>query len=452
MDEIVPLCEDCDIIGITLMTNFFDGAVQVTEKIKDKLEKPIIWGGVHPTIRPEESLKYADIICVGDGEEAVCELLDRMQGQEPCEDIKNLWFKEGGRVIKNPLRPLMRNLDIYPMPDYSIDDHYLMFEDKIQLMTNNLLEIALVRTPSPIARYLSTCGYQTMTGRGCPHKCSYCINDTLKSLCGGKNYLRWRSTKCVIDELIWVKKEMPYVGHIWFSDDSFFARSQRDIEKFCVQYKEKINLPFFALGSPMTLTEDKMDTLVDAGLTCIQMGIQTGSKRMQDLYNRRLMTNEKMLGATGIINRYKDKMLPPHYDFLLDSPFETEQDKIASLGLIAQIPKPFILQTFSLVLYPGTQLYEIAKQMRLIDDEREEIYNKSFANRQRGYLNMLFCLCRFGRFPGWVLRILISDPIVWILNSKILRPVFKCLDIFLKYAWMLYRSMKLWFWSHVRKV
>ena len=78
LDQVAHLCKDSDLIGITLMTNYFDGAVQVTERIKRDSDIPVIWGGIHPTIRPEESLKHADIVCVGDGEDAILELLDSM--------------------------------------------------------------------------------------------------------------------------------------------------------------------------------------------------------------------------------------------------------------------------------------------------------------------------------------------------------------------------------------
>ena len=69
---------------------------------------------------------------------------------------------------------------------------------------------------------------------------------------------------------------MPYVGYIWISDDAFLARNLSDINEFCIQYKEKINLPFSCLASPLTVTHEKMDALVDAGLIYIQMGIGLG--------------------------------------------------------------------------------------------------------------------------------------------------------------------------------
>jgi len=437
LDGILPLCAGSDIVGITLMTNFYAGAVQISRKIKSKLEKPILWGGIHPTICPEESLKHADMVCIGDGEDSVLDLLDKMEKNEPYEKTKGFWFKNEGQIIKNGLRELTSDLDVYPFPDYSLDDHYMMFENKIQAMTKGLVRISMER--SPLFNYAKRCVYQTIAGRGCPHKCAYCVNDTLKSLYRGQSYLRWRSTENVINELLWVKNNMPFVSYIWFSDDSFLARNLETIKEFCIQYKKRVRMPFFVLTSPLMVSQEKMDLLVDAGLRCVQMGIQTGSKRIQGLFNRKQMSNERSLGAAHIINKYKDKMLPPRYDFILDTPYETDNDKIKSLQLISRIPKPFMIQTFSLVLFPGTSLYEMAKSDGMIRNEEEEIYNRTVTQRRKGYLNMLFSLCKRGRLPGSLLRFLISARLVSIIGSKRMEPLLRRMDILSK---VLYHYIK----------
>lgn len=439
LDALIPLCRDSNIVGITLMTNFFEGVVQITQKLQTSLTVPVLWGGIHPTIRPEESLKYADIVCVGDGEDAVLELANRLDKGLFYFDIKNLWFKENGKIIKNSPRNLPHSLDIYPMPDYSFQDHYIMHEDRIEPLTYDLTKVFLEK--GTVSYYLQKIGYQTMTGRGCPHKCTYCINDTLKGIYNNENYLRWRSTKHVIDELLWVKENMPYISFIWISDDAFFARNRKNLEEFCKEYKEKIGLPFTCLASPMTISEEKMDMLMDAGLIYLQMGVESGSKRIQELFNRKQMNNERLMKAFHIINKYKDRMYPPSYDFILDVPYETDTDKIENLKLIAEIPKPFHLQPFSLVLYPGTKLYEMAKKDNLLADEKKEIYEKSYTMRTPNYLNLLITLSKNGKFPSSLLKFLVSPSAVYILNSKPMMPVFKYLYICLKFAYRLIKRI-----------
>jgi anaerobic magnesium-protoporphyrin IX monomethyl ester cyclase len=276
-----------------------------------------------------------------------------------------------------------------------------------------------------VSAYLDKAGYQTMTSRGCPFSCAYCINDTIVRMYGGKGKLRWRSVAHVMEELVWVKKNMPYINYMWLSDDEFMARKPSELEDFSKQYTEKIGLPFSCLISPLSVTEEKMAMLVDAGLVYVQMGIESGSARMQEIFNRKHMTNEKMLTAARILNKFKDRMFPPSYDFLLDVPVETDADRIESLRLISELPKPYHLQPFTVVLYPGTKLYEMAKEQGLIKDERKEIYNKTYSMHEPTYLNLLIILARNGKLPSGLLKFLISAPVTAVFNSRLLRPLIK---------------------------
>ena len=109
MDELTNICSKSDIIGITLMTNFFDCAIQVTKSLKKRLNSPIIWGGIHPTVRPEECLNYADMVCVGDGEIAMLELAQRFAERKDYRDVSNIYLKKNGHIIKIPLNQLFRS-------------------------------------------------------------------------------------------------------------------------------------------------------------------------------------------------------------------------------------------------------------------------------------------------------------------------------------------------------
>lgn len=435
LKEVSVLCGDTELIGISVMTNFFDGAVQITRLLKKCLEAPIIWGGVHPTIRPIESLEYADMVCIGEGEDALLELVNKMSAGGDCENIPNIWVKREGKILKSSLNPLPFDLDAYPIPDYSMDDHHIMIDNQVVPLTHAITEKVLKK--GTVSEYLGKIGYQTMTSRGCPYHCAYCINSTIKKMYGGKGKLRWRSVEHVMAELMWVKTHMPYIDYIWLSDDEFMARKLKSLSEFARQYKENICLPFSCLVSPLSVTEEKMSLLIDAGLIYVQMGVESGSARMQAIFNRQPMTNARMMRAIKIINKFKDRMHAPSYDFLIDVLYETVEDKIASLRFISEIPKPYRLQPFVLILYPGTHMYEMAKQNGLITDEFKEIYNKSYTMREPNYLNLLMTLSRKGKFPGRLLKILIRSPQVDILNSNFLKPLFKYLYIGLKKAYNL---------------
>lgn len=422
LEQAASLCKDSDLIGLTLMTNFFEGAVQITEKLKSRLAAPIVWGGVHPTIRPEESLRYADIACIGEGEETLLELTTRIARGEDYSNIRGLWVRNGRGIFRNDLRSLPADLDRFDFPDYSMIDHHMMIGDRIVPLDHAITKEFLRR--GTVADHLGRTGYQTMTSRGCPYGCAYCINDTINKMYGSRGKLRWRSVAHVIEELAWVRENMPYVDYIWISDDEFMARKIDELRDFCREYKSGVGLPFSCLVSPLSVTEEKMKLLVDANLIYVQMGVESGSVRMQELFGRKKMNNSRMSEAIRIINSFKDRMHPPSYDFLVDVPWETTQDKVDSLHFISEIPKPFRIQPFTLILYPGTRLYELANRSGMITDEIRDIYNKTYVMREANYLNLLLVLSREGKFPARLLKLLISPSLLSVLNSKTMQPFF----------------------------
>jgi radical SAM superfamily enzyme YgiQ (UPF0313 family) len=275
-----------------------------------------------------------------------------------------------------------------------------------------------------VSRMFGKIGYQTMTGRGCPHACTYCGNSFTRDLYKGQRYVRYRSVEHVIAELEAVKREYPFINFIWFSDDSFFGRPLPDMLKFCQMYKERIGDPFYLLGSPGTITEEKYAPLVDAGLHSIQMGIEHGSKRIQKIFKRSTMGNDKILRSAEIITKYQNEHTrPPQYDIIYDLPYETLEDKLDTLRLIAQLPKPYNLQVFSVIFYPGTSLHTLASRDGLISDERDEIYDKWFFERRDSYPNTLLFLAQTGRFPHSLLRVLTDSRIARVMTSETMAPL-----------------------------
>jgi len=430
MEEVVSLCRDSDLIGISLMTDLFSNAVQITNRLKSRLNTPVIWGGIHPIIKPDESLTYADIVCIGDGEEAMLELAAKMDSGSDYSTIAGLWCKVNGITTKNQLRPLTKNLDTYPIPDYSMEDHHILFDRHIIPLTHKHLEIYF-RNSVNLYLHINKAGYLTMTSRGCPHSCAYCFNSVMKNLYKEQAYLRWRSIEHVICELSWVKERMPYIDFVLLLDDLFFARPLEDIERFSREYKNKIGLPFMCATSPLTVTEEKMASLVDAGLIYVEMGIQSASKKIQNLYGRNSMSNERIMQAATIINKFKDRVVPI-YDFIMDSPYETVKDQRESLKYVSMLPKPFRLSVFSLVFYPGTKIYAMAKEDGFIEDEKKQVYEKHVFAREPNYLNLLMVIAKGGKFPSMLLRLFLIPPFVDILTSKPIRPLVRWFYIFLK--------------------
>ena len=155
-----------DLIGLSLTTNFFLPAAAISDTIKKSNPMvPIIWGGPHPTVFPEMCLKHADMVCLGEGEEAIVELAANIESGKSNHNIKNIWLKDGDNIIKNDIRNLIENIDKLPFQDFNISTHYIVNNGSIVKMTDELLYKYMPRW-----RTGGSFGYLTMITRGCPFR------------------------------------------------------------------------------------------------------------------------------------------------------------------------------------------------------------------------------------------------------------------------------------------
>jgi anaerobic magnesium-protoporphyrin IX monomethyl ester cyclase len=376
LDQIVELTARANLIGLSLMTDDFENAVLITDALKRASRAPIIWGGIHPTLLPRECLKHADMVCVGEGEDALVELVARMSSGEDYRQVAGIWFRDGEQITINPLRPLIQDLDRLPYPDYDSARHYVLYEGEIQPLSSKLLEVCLKEY------------YLTLTTRGCPSHCTYCWNHAYNKIFSESNRIRKRSVDHVIGELKAIATSFPFIELICIDDDAFFMRTNEDIEEFSLKYKEHVRIPMWVTGAaPLTITPRKLEALADAGLVAIRMGIQSGSSRTKKLYQRQ-HSNQSVLKAVHLLDRYRDKIKRRQFDVILDNPWETEADLRETLLLLSRFPMPYELIVFPLMFYPGTDLALKAQSEGLITIDgtqseriRRHQFKLSFMNR-----------------------------------------------------------------------
>jgi len=381
------------------MSNHFDNAVQITSYLQKsgRCRAPIIWGGVHPTLRPEECLVYADLICIGEGELALPDLAATLSSGK--SSMLPTGIHTRGHVPAGSFMPapLVQNLDAIPDPDYDLKHQFVLYQGEVTPLTSGLLAHCLGGM------------YPIASSRGCVYACAYCCNDAFRRLYGHKLRIRWRSAESVIRELETAKQRIPHLCAVNFADDAFLAQPQGRLEGFCREYKSRIGLPFKALSTPSTVSDARLAMLTDAGLYYLSVGIQSGSDRIRKLY-RRPETDTQILRASNIIRQYRDK-LETRYDFILDNPWETDEDTEASLRLAARLSSNRSLALFSLTLFPGTHLYEKACSEGIITDDLAQVYRKDVGKERRCYLNGVFQVADRGLFPPWVIRLLLSHRI-----------------------------------------
>ena len=420
VDDLVEKVRDFDLVGMSFLTSMFDVALQATRAMqKAQPGKWIAWGGFHPSTMPQQALEFVDMVCVGEGEHAFLELVEHLEdGREPY-DLRNWWFKKpDGKVVSNPHRPLVEDLDTLPYQDFDLEDDWTWDPKTV----SHLIKIEWDSFQHIVPTYPDRNGdlrisYKTMITRGCPHKCSYCGVAFNHDLYKGQKYLRRRSVDHMMGEIKEIMRRYPEIGIIHFQDDVFFSTSVEEIEKFSTAWKKEIGLPFRAQCSPATINEAKYAALIDAGLCFTELGIQTGSAETMRMYKRG-MTNEQLLKAVNIISKYSDFIQVPDYHIILDNPWESTEDVMKGLRLVCTLPPPYNLLPSSLIFYPGTEFYHKAMEEGVVQDEYDEVYRSSFHQPKGSYLNFLFFLALFNNMPKEAVQFLGSDKLVRRFNQE----------------------------------
>jgi len=409
LGEVATLAKDSDLIGISLMSNYFNNACQVTQHLRRFTRAPIVWGGIHPTIRPEECLKHADIVCVGEGEDALLELAQQMSAGKGVADIGNMWHKRNGEIVRTPVRPLPNDLDRFPYPDYDLDTQFVLFKGEMLPLSENLLLYYLAFPYNSD----SAPAYGTIMSRGCLYACTYCCNNALQRIYEKQWRIRRRSVANIVDELTQIKARFPGIEWIRLDDD-FFLDDLPMVREFAAAYKQAVHLPLESLGfHPGAVTDEKIGLLVDAGLRRVHMGIQAGSTQALHRVYKRPGSFEQTKRAIQIFHKYTDRMTPPVYELILDNPWESEEEKVQTLRLILDTPQPYMLSLFSLTFYPGTELHERAQAEGILQDDQSQVYGKFYLKEQPTYINGLFRLFQFEFTPHWLM--------VWLLTDKMRR-------------------------------
>jgi len=375
---------DPGFIAISLMDVEFIRARELTKYLKKMFDAiPVVWGGIHPTIFPENCIKYADYVCIGEGELTILDIADTINRNGNIKTINNLCYMEDGKIKRNALYPLITDLDTLPIYEHIPINSYLQ-EENAQIIPIDS------KIFSKYERYRGTI-YNIMSSRGCPFSCTYCCNNYISKLYNSKK-IRRRGINNIILELKRAVNENKQIEYINFQDDCFLACSDEYLEEFCDIYEKEIKMPFVVRSIPTYLNRKKVESLKRAGLAWISIGLQSGSDRVcNEIFKRRSLKAD-FLRTARIINGFK---IAAFYDVILDNPFENEEDMLETIDTLIETPRPFYTQLFSLTLYSGTELLEKARKEcpEKIENTLEKdylVYNKSALNalvRLSGILN-----------------------------------------------------------------
>lgn len=329
LDLIKEAAPDYDLFGLSVMTMQIGNALKISRLIREvNPAATIVWGGSHPTFFPEQTIKHSliNIVAIGEGEEVMLELA---QGK-PLNDILGIFYKvEAGEIRSTGERPLVKPAEM------------ALFN--WQLVPEEILK-NLYLVPS-------------LTSRGCPHQCAFCINAILKNL------WRARTVDQVLEDLRIIKNHSYLAGKkIRFWDENFFVdinRAQAIIDgmiehNLIVPWETTIRADYIRDGF---VNDELMAKLKKSGCYLLSFGAESGSPRILELIKKGVTPDEivnsaKLCLKHGII---------PQYSFMIGLPGESRADMFLTLKLIDRLAalgdEVQILGPQAFRPYPGSELY-----------------------------------------------------------------------------------------------
>ncbi len=320
-----------DIIGITAMTTKFGSVIQTAKFCREALPNvPIIIGGPHASAMPEltAQIPECDYVLRGEGDESIPELLNALRDKTDLSVIRGLTWKKDGKIIHNPDREFVKDLDSIAFPDR-----------KALLNPEN---------------YSSEDMGVILSSRGCPFCCSYCFHMWNRQV-------RYRSVSAVIEEIMQVHKDY---GTTQFSikDDSFTVKRDH-VLKLCEEFQK---LPFkitFNCTTRVDIIDDEiLSAMKKAGLAQLSIGIESGSKEILKATDKGI-THEQILKAAALLNKHK--IYWTGY-FMIGLPQETEEDILKTLAFLKK-SKPYYGGLGVYNPFPRTKLFDQGVEMGLLE-------------------------------------------------------------------------------------
>jgi len=331
------------LVGFTVMSPFFNISKTLTKRVKMEIDIPIIWGGVHATINPDECINISDICCIGEGEEPLRQILEHLRvGSEINGSIPNCWINKNGAVVKNTETYMCNDLDTLPYPVLTGNGKYIIKDNQII-------------NEDPYLSYIKRTGkYAFKAFRGCPMNCTYCGNKSIREAYGSSgNYIRKRSVDNVIGELKEVVKTISNIKTI-ASYDEVFINNRMFVQEFSAKYKKDIHIPLTCSSIVTVLTEENVQMMADAGLVGINVGVEAFSEEIREKVYKRKMSNKRIIEKARMLHKYGIYIV---YDFIYDCPLETEKDiEDCFWKLIINLPRPAQFNKYSLSNLPKTEL------------------------------------------------------------------------------------------------
>lgn len=334
------LSDNPDLIAFSVTSCNLEWVCKLASLIKEYSVIPVVLGGIQATLMPEIILEKsnADFLIRGEGEIALCELVQSLRSRKIDFAIKNLCFRTDSKVLINPMHELIPNLDDLPLADKEILPHW--FNRKL---------------------------YRIIAGRGCFGNCSYCCAPIQKKLYGGNGkFVRYRSVSNIINELKDAKKNYK-IRRVFFEDD-FFIYNREWLKELSSQYKNEINLPCFLHVTPEAINEEIVTLLKDMMCYFVEIGVQSLNQEIKQHILLRRDTVRDVKNAVSLLKRNGINCI---CDNIIGIPGEDKED-IAKLVEFYNELRPGKVEVSRLGYFPQATIIEKAPfPEKIIDNIRK---------------------------------------------------------------------------------
>lgn len=316
-------------IAFSCLTQQYPAGLELARWLRDAEADlpPMIVGGVHPTMVPEEVMADGvwDHVGVGECEDALVQLVERIEAGEVPEDAPNfLSWKGGTRPSAAPqLEDWVRNpvgdfpdLETLPVPDYDLFDAQRITDQKHGW-------------------------FGLLSSRGCPYRCTYCLNHKIVDLYRGDlersvsklGFFRFRPPEKMIAEVRGVLARYKGIGTLIFDDDLFTQNVEHALAT-CKAYAESdIDVPFVVNSHVKQLDPRVAEALAAAGCRILKLGIESGSPRVRREVLQRNMSDRDILGT---IESAEANGLHTSGFVMVGLPYETTDERWETVDLLAR--------------------------------------------------------------------------------------------------------------------
>ncbi len=325
-----------DLVAFTIYTSTYQWARDIARILKKETGVTTVFGGIHATLVPETVIKddSVDFLVVGEGYHALPELVESLSSNTETFNIDNLWYKKNGSIIRNDPRPPVSELDSLPLPDKSLFEKDVNFEDD----------------------------YMIITSRGCVFSCSYCCESFMNGMYG-RNYFQRRSVGSVMEELTVMKQKYNF-KEVMFNDALFFT-DKKWIKELLGRYRKEIGVPFRCFGKVTNLDDEICRMLKESGCYCIEFGMQTVNQTLKKEVLHRNETNRQALEAYRTCDRNR---LNYDIDHMFGLPGEKEKDHIDGLIFYNKLKYLNRIKCHNLTYFPCMKIIETAQAENILDE------------------------------------------------------------------------------------